>query len=94
MSRILGHGPVRGTERGRGRSQEVTRCLPGDEVLSTAQGALPRAPSPSTPGAPESKLTPKQANLTFEQAAVVAVPGQIALQSLHDHGRVQRARRC
>lgn len=49
----------------------------------------PRAPSQSTPGAPESKLTPKQANLTFEQSAVVAAPGQTALQGLRDHGRVQ-----
>jgi NADPH:quinone reductase-like Zn-dependent oxidoreductase len=51
--------------------------------------APPRAPSPSTPSAPESKLTPKQATLTFEQAAVVAVPGQTALQGLRDHGRVE-----
>jgi NADPH:quinone reductase-like Zn-dependent oxidoreductase len=39
--------------------------------------------------APESKLAPKPANLTFEQAAVVAVSGQTALQGLRDYGRIQ-----
>ena len=64
--------------------QEMTTFLPGDEVFSTAKGALAEHAC-----APESKLTPKQANLTFEQTAVVAVPGQTALQSLRDHGRAQ-----
>jgi hypothetical protein len=40
MSRILGHGSVPGTERGRARSQEVTRFPPGNQVFSTAKGAL------------------------------------------------------
>ena len=35
------------------------------------------------------QLTPKPANLTFEQAAVAALSGQTALQGLRDHGRVQ-----
>src|SRR5690349_3773825 len=60
MSRILGRGSVPGTERGRGRSQEVTRFPPGDEVFSTAKGALAECAWRS-----ESNLTPKQANLTF-----------------------------
>ena len=36
----------------------------------------------------ESKLARKPANLSFEQAAVVAVSGLPALQGLRDHGRV------
>jgi NADPH:quinone reductase-like Zn-dependent oxidoreductase len=39
--------------------------------------------------APENKLAPKPANLTIEQAAVVAVSGSTALQALRDHGRVK-----
>ncbi|HEV8651826.1 MAG TPA: NAD(P)-dependent alcohol dehydrogenase, partial [Actinomycetes bacterium] len=35
------------------------------------------------------KLAPKPANLTFEQAAVVAISGLPALQGLRDHGRVE-----
>ena len=63
-----GHGP-RGRRRGgRQRRDQVrgpaTRC-----------SASARAPSPSTPRARESKLAPKPANLTFEQAAVVAASG-------------------
>ena len=53
-------------------------------MFSTPKGALAEHAR-----APESKQTPRQANLTFEQTAVVAVPGQTALQSLRDHGRVQ-----
>jgi len=39
--------------------------------------------------APESKLAPKPANLTFEQAAAVAISGITALQALRDKGKVQ-----
>src|SRR5829696_5494800 len=38
--------------------------------------------------APEDKLALKPANLTFEQAAVVAIMGSTALQALRDHGKV------
>jgi NADPH:quinone reductase-like Zn-dependent oxidoreductase len=37
----------------------------------------------------EDKLAPKPANLTFEQAAVVAIMGSTALQALRDHGKVR-----
>src|SRR5829696_485436 len=47
-----------------------------------------RAPTPST-CAREDKLAPKPANLTFEQAAVVAISGLTALQALRDHGKVR-----
>jgi NADPH:quinone reductase-like Zn-dependent oxidoreductase len=63
---------------------EVTRFQPGDEVFGTGKGTFAEYAR-----APESKLAPKPANLTFEQAAVVAVSGQTALQGLRDHGRVQ-----
>jgi NADPH:quinone reductase-like Zn-dependent oxidoreductase len=49
--------------------------------------ASARAASRST-RAPENKLAPKPANLSFEQAAVVAVSGLTALQGVRDHGMV------
>jgi NADPH:quinone reductase-like Zn-dependent oxidoreductase len=39
--------------------------------------------------APEDTLAPRPANLTFEQAAVVAVSGSTALQGLRDHAKVR-----
>jgi NADPH:quinone reductase-like Zn-dependent oxidoreductase len=63
---------------------DVTRFRPGDEVFGIGKGTFAEyAP------APESKLAPKPANLTFEQAAVVAISGLPALQGLRDHGRVE-----
>jgi len=43
--------------------------------------------------APENKLAPKPANLTFEQAGVVAISGLTALQALRDHAKVQPGQR-
>lgn len=63
---------------------EVTRFQPGDEVFGTGQGTFAEYAR-----APESKLAPKPANLTFEQAAAVALSGQTALQGLRDHGGIQ-----
>jgi NADPH:quinone reductase-like Zn-dependent oxidoreductase len=63
---------------------EVTRFQPGDEVFGFGKGAFAEYAC-----APENKLAPKPANLTFEQAAAVAVSGLTALQGLRDHGRVQ-----
>jgi NADPH:quinone reductase-like Zn-dependent oxidoreductase len=62
----------------------VTRFRPGDEVFGSGKGAFAEYAC-----APEDKLAPKPANLTFEQAAAVAVSGSTALQGLRDHGRVQ-----
>jgi NADPH:quinone reductase-like Zn-dependent oxidoreductase len=39
--------------------------------------------------ASESKLAPKPTNLTFEQAAAIAISGLTALQGLRDHGKVE-----
>ena len=64
--------------------QEVTRFQPGDEVFGIGKGTFAEYAR-----APENKLAPKPANLTFEQAAAVAVSGLTALQGLRDHGRVQ-----
>ena len=64
--------------------REVTRFQPGDEVFGIGQGAFAEYAR-----APENKLAPKPANLTFEQAAAVPVSGLTALQGLRDHGRVQ-----
>jgi NADPH:quinone reductase-like Zn-dependent oxidoreductase len=63
---------------------EVTRFQPGDEVFGFGKGAFAEYAC-----APENKVAPKPANLTFEQAAAVAVSGLTALQGLRDHGRVQ-----
>jgi NADPH:quinone reductase-like Zn-dependent oxidoreductase len=64
--------------------KDVTRFQPGDEVFGIAKGAFAEYAR-----AREDKLAPKPANLTFEQAAVVAVSGLPALQGLRDHGRVE-----
>jgi NADPH:quinone reductase-like Zn-dependent oxidoreductase len=62
---------------------DVTRFRPGDEVFGTGRGAYAEYAR-----APENKLAPKPANLTFEQAAAVPVSGCTALQGLRNRGRV------
>ena len=64
--------------------KHVTRFQPGDEVFGIGKGSFAEYVS-----AREDKLAPKPKNLTFEQAAVVAVSGLTALQALRDHGKVQ-----
>jgi NADPH:quinone reductase-like Zn-dependent oxidoreductase len=63
---------------------DVSGFQPGDEVFGIGKGAFAEYAR-----APENKLAPKPANLTFEQAAVVAISGSTALQGLRDHGRVK-----
>ena len=63
---------------------DVTRFGPGDEVFGIGKGAFAEYAR-----ALERKLAPKPANLTHEQAAVVAVSGLPALQGLRDHGKVR-----
>jgi NADPH:quinone reductase-like Zn-dependent oxidoreductase len=67
---------------------DVTAFKPGDEVFGIAKGAYAEYTR-----APEDKLAAKPANLTFEQAAVVAVSGLPALQALRDHGKVRPGQR-
>ena len=64
--------------------ENVTRFQPGDEVFGIGKGAYAQYAR-----ALENKLAAKPANLTFEQAAVVAISGLPALQGLRDHGRVE-----
>jgi NADPH:quinone reductase-like Zn-dependent oxidoreductase len=62
----------------------VTRFQSGDEVFGIAKGSYAEYAR-----APEDKLAPKPANLTFEQAAAVAISGLPALQGLRDHGKLR-----
>jgi NADPH:quinone reductase-like Zn-dependent oxidoreductase len=64
--------------------KNVTRFQPGDEVFGIGKGTFAEYTRVL-----ENKLAPKPANLTFEQAAVVAISGSTALQGLRDHGQVQ-----
>jgi NADPH:quinone reductase-like Zn-dependent oxidoreductase len=64
--------------------KNVTRFQPGDEVFGIGKGSFAEYAR-----AREDKLAPKPANLTFEQAAVVAISGLTALQALRDHGRIE-----
>ncbi len=64
--------------------ENVTRFQPGDEVFGIGKGTFAEYAL-----AREDKLAPKPANLTFEQAAVVAISGSTALQGLRDHGKVR-----
>jgi NADPH:quinone reductase-like Zn-dependent oxidoreductase len=62
----------------------VTRFGVGDEVFGIAKGSFAEYAC-----AREDKLAHKPSNLTFDQAAVVAVSGLTALQALCDVGRVE-----
>ncbi|MDQ3611552.1 MAG: NAD(P)-dependent alcohol dehydrogenase [Actinomycetota bacterium] len=62
----------------------VTRFSVGDEVYGTGHGTFAEYARAS-----ESRLSPKPATLTFEQAAAVPVSATTALQAVRDHGRVQ-----
>jgi NADPH:quinone reductase-like Zn-dependent oxidoreductase len=63
---------------------DVTRFQPGDEVFGIGNGTYAEyAP------APENKLAHKPANVTFEQAAAVAISGLTALQGLRDRAKVE-----
>jgi NADPH:quinone reductase-like Zn-dependent oxidoreductase len=57
--------------------RDVTRFEPGDEVYGVGMGSYAEYTR-----ALESKLAPKPANLTFEQAAVVPISGLTALQAV------------
>jgi NADPH:quinone reductase-like Zn-dependent oxidoreductase len=79
--------PVRGMDlagRVEAVGPNVTRFQPGDEVFGWADGAFAEYAA-----APEDQLTPKPANLSFEQAAAVPTSGFAALQGLRDSGEIQ-----
>jgi NADPH:quinone reductase-like Zn-dependent oxidoreductase len=67
---------------------DVTRFAPGDEVFGISQGSFAEYAR-----AREDKLARKPANLSFDQAAVVAVSGLTALQGLCDVGRLEAGQR-
>jgi NADPH:quinone reductase-like Zn-dependent oxidoreductase len=64
--------------------KDVTSFQPGDEVFGIGKGAYAEYARAS-----ENKLAAKPANLTFEQAAAVAISGSTALQAVRDKGRVE-----
>ena len=70
----------------------VTRFHPGDEVFGQSVGANlwgNGGTYAEYAAVQESRLQPKPANLTFEQAAAVLTSGPIAVQGIRDEGRVQ-----
>jgi NADPH:quinone reductase-like Zn-dependent oxidoreductase len=64
--------------------RDVSRFQSGDEVFGIGKGSYAEYVC-----AREDKLASKPANLTFEQAAVLAIMGSTALQALRDHGKVR-----
>jgi NADPH:quinone reductase-like Zn-dependent oxidoreductase len=68
--------------------KDVSRFRPGDEVFGIGKGAYAEyAPALGA------KLAPKPENLTFEQAAVLAISGSTALQAVRDHGKVRQGQK-
>ncbi len=64
---------------------DVRRFAVGDQVFGIGKGSFAEYAA-----AREDKLVHKPANVGFEQAAVVAISGLTALQSLRDAGRVKQ----
>src|SRR5215210_6662011 len=64
--------------------KSVRRFQPRDEVFGIGKGSYAEYVC-----ARELVLAHKPVNLTFEQAAVVAIMGSTALQALRDHGKVR-----
>ncbi|MEV1203982.1 NAD(P)-dependent alcohol dehydrogenase, partial [Microbispora rosea] len=67
----------------------VTRFRPGQEVY----GTCPTGSLAEYAKAPQARLAPKPANLTFEQAAAVPVSGMTALQAVRDVAGVRPGQR-
>ncbi len=93
LMRIAGYGlrapknPVLGREVAgvvEAVGKDVSRFQRGDEVFGIGEGSFAEYAR-----AREDKLAPRPENLTFEQAAAVAISGSTALQGLRDNGRVE-----
>jgi len=69
--------------------RNVTGFKAGDEVLGSSRGAFAEYVCTR-----ESALAPKPANVTFEQAACVAIAGCTALQALRDKGKIQAGQKA
>jgi NADPH:quinone reductase-like Zn-dependent oxidoreductase len=63
--------------------KNVTDFKPGDEVYGARSGAFAEYVCV------KNHIYPKPANITFEQAACVAIAAMTALQGLRDHGKIQ-----
>jgi NADPH:quinone reductase-like Zn-dependent oxidoreductase len=68
--------------------KNVTGVRPGDAVFGSALGAL----AEYVCGEP-SRLVPKPANISFEQAAATGLAGRTALQGLRDKGQLTPGQR-
>jgi NADPH:quinone reductase-like Zn-dependent oxidoreductase len=66
----------------------VSRFSVGDEVYGAGRGTYAEYVA-----APQHKVAPKPAKLSFEEAAVLPYAGFAALQAVRDHARVQRGER-
>jgi NADPH:quinone reductase-like Zn-dependent oxidoreductase len=66
---------------------EVDDIQPGDEVYGVRSGAYAEYVSAKT------AVSPKPANLSFEEAAAVPVAGLTALEAVRDHGNLQPGQR-
>ena len=64
--------------------KDVSELEPGDEVFGIGDSTFAEYARASG-----SKLAPKPANLTFEEAAAIPISGLTALQGLRDRGRVE-----
>lgn len=64
--------------------KNVTRFRVGEEVFGVGKGSFAEYAV-----APEAKLAHKPANLSFEQAAALAISGMTALQGLRDVAKLQ-----
>jgi NADPH:quinone reductase-like Zn-dependent oxidoreductase len=67
----------------------VTQFSPGDEVFGGKDGAYAEYLCARV----DRSITPKPANVTFEEAAAVPVAGLTALQALRDKGELQPGQR-
>ncbi|MGD1074305.1 MAG: NAD(P)-dependent alcohol dehydrogenase [Bryobacteraceae bacterium] len=69
--------------------KNVTQFAPGDEVFGACKGTFAEYVC-----APERSLVLKPANVTFEQAAAVAIAAFTALQGLRDKGHIQAGQKA
>lgn len=67
---------------------EVTSVAVGDEIIGSARGSLAQFAV-----VPESRLSPKPASLSFEEASVLPISGSTALQAVRDAGRIEPGNR-
>ncbi|KAB2337802.1 NAD(P)-dependent alcohol dehydrogenase [Actinomadura rudentiformis] len=67
---------------------KVTRFEPGDEVFGVGPGSFAEYTV-----AKESKIAPKPATMSFEQAAAIPISGVTALQAVRDKGRLGKGQK-